>query len=226
MKQLCKLLGMQTVHSPNNVTQVPSGGEGDEFEHKVNQFATCFMNETIKIAVLHLEHCCSMRICESDVQYAIEQFTKRHAKRVPWTSCNTQIEASSSDEDSEWESDEDDHEAEDEADYAAVEANDCNEMDCELDQEYFDVDESDFECRMDCENNEEAWITKPAQYPTPLFDSMFPTLTENDKYFKLSDNKFVSLAKEVMLSDLNFYDDSQKLLKDAMFRYIVECFRP
>lgn len=72
------------------------------------------------------------------------------------------------------------------------------------------------------------WPSRPNNYATPIFDANFPHLTESNNFFKLSDREFVQLAEIVMnersRSHIPFEEDSLKILKDAMFRYLmIEC---
>ncbi len=67
IKQLGKLLGVETVPSPTSVlAPLPSNvfeqQQDDEFQVKVNRLATYFINETERIMLIHLQHCSSMNI--------------------------------------------------------------------------------------------------------------------------------------------------------------------
>ena len=119
-------------------------------------------------------------------------------------------------ENDEWEPSDEDSRSDD--DYSSC------DMDCELDQECFDIDESDNEAQMQCDERGEAWIRKPTDLQTPLFNSVFPPLAGDDNIFKISDQRFVKLAKKVMTThfriNLNFQESSEKILKEALLRYI------
>ncbi len=157
---------------------------------------------------------------QTDVKYAIEQFTKAYLRGPslylqPETTDNDRCYDKNYDSDEEW------------VPFESEEENE-NEMDHMLDEEFLLVDQSDADIVMECDENEEAWVVKPTDCPTPLFDSTFPVLTENEEFYKLSDDAFIVLVKEVMNNsfqcDISFGEKCEKTLKFAMLRYIlVEC---
>ena len=159
----------------------------------------------------------------TDLRYAIEQFTKAYLRHpAPYMQLDEADHEEHIDEnydnDEEWVTPDPDEDV-----------NDSDvEMDHILDDEFEAVDELDADARMECEENEEAWIVKPMNYPTPLFDTAYPALTESEEFFKLSDQDVLLLVTEVMHNrfhcDYHFDEQCVKIFKDAMIRYILaEC---
>merc|ERR1712038_1492005 len=110
-----------------------------------------------------------MNVCQTDVKYAIELFTRACLRG---SSTYMQFDATAVQE-----YHDDDHYDSDE-EWAPSDQGDGVEMeiDHELDDEFHMVDESDNEAAMECDENEEAWLVKPTNYATPLFDTTYPVL--------------------------------------------------
>ena len=102
--------------------------------------------------------------------------------------------------------------------------------DLDLDRTYFRVDRAMRNCFDECDEEGESWITRPEEYPSPMFDTMFPVLPDKDDFFKLSDWNFECMCRELICDefreDLQLIGDSSKIWKHALLRFVlVECLR-
>lgn len=245
-EQLAKLMGRDAIvpTSPTNVTTSVlfnnNNNNNDYFERMINSMVTYFLNLTIQYAVVHLQFCYSMTLSASDVNFGIENFAKEYKishtwianKRVFNHSCNEDniILTWSRDgrvgrvsecvdnmeEDDDWTlSSEDDNEMED---FEGCE-NDIIQVSPEGHwQEVVDEDSSDEE-NLDFKGKPE-----PSPSQTQTFNALFPPLKESEDFFKMSINEFEGLMYEVMPS-LALGDHSAQILRDAMFRYVLNQLR-
>mmetsp|Transcript_10089 Transcript_10089/g.12741 ORF Transcript_10089/g.12741 Transcript_10089/m.12741 type:complete len:239 (-) Transcript_10089:284-1000(-) len=212
-------LNNQTVHRLGEILH-----DGNTSQTEVNNLATHFIIETLKFTLIHMEFCCSMQICQSDVNFAIEQFAKQYLRAnrgagAPYYHLHADAV--------------DDKGDDDDDDYSLGPINgDENEED---EQEMVDIgqDESDDEHSIEFDDDDDEEMNfpkKPHFYPTNLFDYTFPELAENDdEFFQLSEEKFSCLVQDLLSSrfkvGLDLHDrQAGRILRNAMIRYIcAEC---
>lgn len=170
--------------------------------------------------------------------FAIEHFARRI---VRGPSLYMAFDVDDGDEDKEWDPKEDehnqyenDHDNDNDADDNGNDYNESSNESEEEDYDYDDEDVSDMDCQLDrsffwdsdsdydSDYNNTDFQGRPKVYHTPLFDTMYPALTENEKYFKLSNLEFQYLCSQVNSNGYSeFWHGSEKILKDAMFRFIL-----
>lgn len=209
MNQFCQLSGVKSVvPSPTCVGKVPGvSGSDDEFKNKVDRLVNHFMNEVVRVIMIHLGQYGSMEIHQADVEYAIEQFAKN---QVRGPSLYMQIDANDGDDDDEWISEEDDNSEQD------------MDFESDMEEEHSDEDSDD--------DDDGPWLTKPSHCSTSLFDTVFPPMAQNSNFYQITNNECIHLAKQIMQTryrcDIHFYEDSEETLKEALCRYIlVECLK-